>query len=311
MQRRTGFSARPAIAALALAASAIALAAPSDAAPAESCLAAPKGVAPQGRHWYYRIERSSQRKCWYLAEKGRRIAQRAETRAAPAQSQADDEGDATPAPVAAAPAAPPMATAPPSPATNVPAQPIADAPAPKITTLVTRNVSNGDQPAQSAPPAPEAAQPAPAKSAQAAAAPNSSPMIAAEAPAPAPVQAPREQEAPRAIAEQPPAPIPAAETTSTAAETTPVLQLVLGAIALFGFVASAAFFIISLLRRRNDVLNMRRQPDVLPYEHSPHMAAEDGPTFQPLRALDPIRRHDDVDEALRRVTRRRRADVTS
>ncbi len=94
------------------------------------------------------------------------------------------------------------------------------------------------------------------------------------------------------------------------------LQLLLGAIALTGFLASGLFLVMALLRRRNDVLNVRRETDVLPFEPSPEMAAEEeGPRFEPLRALDPIRQrdldpmrqHDDVDEILQRLARRRRA----
>jgi hypothetical protein len=33
---------------------------------AEDCLAAPNSPAPPGSHWYYRSERSTQRKCWYM-----------------------------------------------------------------------------------------------------------------------------------------------------------------------------------------------------------------------------------------------------
>jgi hypothetical protein len=33
---------------------------------ANDCLAAPNASSPQGQHWYYRIERPSHRKCWYL-----------------------------------------------------------------------------------------------------------------------------------------------------------------------------------------------------------------------------------------------------
>lgn len=36
------------------------------ASPIEDCLNAPKSPAPQGRHWYYRIDRAKLRKCWYL-----------------------------------------------------------------------------------------------------------------------------------------------------------------------------------------------------------------------------------------------------
>lgn len=56
------------------------LAAWSQAAPgdAEDCLSAPKGVAPQGQHWYYRLERGTKRQCWYLREVGAKAAQRAQ-----------------------------------------------------------------------------------------------------------------------------------------------------------------------------------------------------------------------------------------
>ncbi len=33
---------------------------------AEECLTKPKDDAPSGEHWYYRIERSTKRHCWYL-----------------------------------------------------------------------------------------------------------------------------------------------------------------------------------------------------------------------------------------------------
>ena len=33
---------------------------------AEDCHAAPNASAPQGQHWYYRIDRPDRRKCWYL-----------------------------------------------------------------------------------------------------------------------------------------------------------------------------------------------------------------------------------------------------
>jgi hypothetical protein len=39
---------------------------------AAACNPAPKASAPQGSHWYYHLDRTSQRKCWYLAEEGRR-----------------------------------------------------------------------------------------------------------------------------------------------------------------------------------------------------------------------------------------------
>ena len=33
---------------------------------AVDCLAAPNSSAPQNSHWYYRLDRAQQRKCWHL-----------------------------------------------------------------------------------------------------------------------------------------------------------------------------------------------------------------------------------------------------
>jgi hypothetical protein len=35
---------------------------------ADNCLSGPKGAAPAGSHWYYRIDRPTKRQCWYLGE---------------------------------------------------------------------------------------------------------------------------------------------------------------------------------------------------------------------------------------------------
>jgi hypothetical protein len=39
---------------------------------AAECLAAPNATTPQGRHWYYRLDRAAGRKCWYVAAQGRK-----------------------------------------------------------------------------------------------------------------------------------------------------------------------------------------------------------------------------------------------
>ena len=44
--------------------------APGNTARADDCLIAPNSSAPQGRHWYYHLDRSNQRKCWYLRAPG-------------------------------------------------------------------------------------------------------------------------------------------------------------------------------------------------------------------------------------------------
>jgi hypothetical protein len=42
---------------------------------ADGCLSAPKGTAPEGRHWYYRVDRANGRHCWYLGAKGMKVRQ--------------------------------------------------------------------------------------------------------------------------------------------------------------------------------------------------------------------------------------------
>jgi hypothetical protein len=40
---------------------------------ADECLSGPKGTAPQGSHWYYRVDRSTGRHCWYLGSQGQKV----------------------------------------------------------------------------------------------------------------------------------------------------------------------------------------------------------------------------------------------
>jgi hypothetical protein len=48
----------------------------------EECLSKPGATAPQGSHWYYRINRTNRRHCWYLGPEGSRARARdAATRA--------------------------------------------------------------------------------------------------------------------------------------------------------------------------------------------------------------------------------------
>ncbi|MDA9531545.1 hypothetical protein [Bradyrhizobium sp. CCBAU 25338] len=66
--------------------------APSSAAStASDCLAAPKGAAPQGQHWYYRLERTTKRQCWYLRAAGDKdSAKAAQTAQAPSDTPTAD-----------------------------------------------------------------------------------------------------------------------------------------------------------------------------------------------------------------------------
>jgi hypothetical protein len=59
---------------------------------AADCLASPKGAAPQGQHWFYRVERATKRQCWYLRAEGAKATQSAQAttdapNAAPAAPQ--------------------------------------------------------------------------------------------------------------------------------------------------------------------------------------------------------------------------------
>src|SRR5207253_5137229 len=110
----------PAIAILAT--SAVLPLAGSESAVAEACLATPKGQAPAGSHWYYRLERPSMRKCWRLvatdeekaaprtASRSVKQDQRAQKPAEDVEPQGDveDESEApsAPTPPAARTAAP-------------------------------------------------------------------------------------------------------------------------------------------------------------------------------------------------------------
>jgi hypothetical protein len=41
---------------------------------ADDCLSKPKGPAPEGSHWYYRVDRASKRHCWYLGEEREKLS---------------------------------------------------------------------------------------------------------------------------------------------------------------------------------------------------------------------------------------------
>jgi hypothetical protein len=62
------------------------------AARAEECLAGPKGTAPKGSHWYYRVDRPTKRNCWYIREVGQKPAQLS----ANASAQPSDSASAQP-----------------------------------------------------------------------------------------------------------------------------------------------------------------------------------------------------------------------
>jgi hypothetical protein len=52
---------------------------------ADDCLASPNAASPQGTHWYYRVDRTTHRQCWYLGAEGTKV--RVQTRQANAPAR--------------------------------------------------------------------------------------------------------------------------------------------------------------------------------------------------------------------------------
>src|SRR4051794_33989866 len=38
---------------------------------ADECLPRPQGAAPNGSHWYYRVDRATKKNCWYVRAEGK------------------------------------------------------------------------------------------------------------------------------------------------------------------------------------------------------------------------------------------------
>jgi hypothetical protein len=55
---------------------------------ADECLSAPNDQAPQGSHWYYRVDRATNRQCWYLRDQAEKASQQA---AQPSQQAAQPD----------------------------------------------------------------------------------------------------------------------------------------------------------------------------------------------------------------------------
>lgn len=65
---------------------------------ADNCMLEPsRDAAQQGKHWYYRIERGTGRKCWYLREPDDKSARADTPGPAPAEKPAPHSAEATPA----------------------------------------------------------------------------------------------------------------------------------------------------------------------------------------------------------------------
>ena len=179
---------------------------------ASDCLASPKGTAPQGQHWHYRVERGSKRQCWYLRAEGAKATTAAQT--ANSEPQPD--------------------SSPPQSVQNARAEYIAPQ-------------STAAQAAPATATAPQAAEPAPATSSDA-----QQPAVAtrwpdattaAAAPAPQPASATAvDQPSAEPPASPTPAPPAAADSADKPTGSLPTLLLVvIGALALAGLIASVIY----------------------------------------------------------------------
>jgi hypothetical protein len=85
---------------------------------ADECLSGPKGTAPKGSHWYYRVDRPTGRHCWYLGAEGQRVrsvsertSQQTRKRVAQHSQQAQTTAPQTSAPEPTVRSAAPVAVA--------------------------------------------------------------------------------------------------------------------------------------------------------------------------------------------------------
>jgi hypothetical protein len=60
---------------------------------ADDCLSGPKDPAPNGSHWYYRIDHATKRHCWYL--KGEKLSQSAAGNSSPSVKPASPTAETT------------------------------------------------------------------------------------------------------------------------------------------------------------------------------------------------------------------------
>jgi hypothetical protein len=54
---------------------------------ADDCKTTPGSSAPVGQHWYYRVNRSDQRHCWYLGAEGTKVRAQTREKASPPQAR--------------------------------------------------------------------------------------------------------------------------------------------------------------------------------------------------------------------------------
>jgi hypothetical protein len=265
-----------AIAPLAVAAAFVtsALAAPSgEKQAADPCIAAPNSPAPQGKHWYYRTDRAKQRKCWYLADAGKKVQavpQSSASASPPAQAEAgsanrglhaprhrqvnraifgaDSEADRTPVGSISTLTAPDVQAAPPAFGLRQPAPSPAAAP---VETEASTAPAQFEAPSPSEPATQDAARPdRPLSAYPVVATPDATaafePAARTQEPAPAPVTT----EATAAAAPVSASGASADDTTVQAGMPTHVLLLLAGALAAAAIVGHAIYRMVAERRRR-------------------------------------------------------------
>jgi hypothetical protein len=275
---------------------------------ADKCLAGPQGAVPEGGHWYYRVERSTKRHCWYIGDAKQKVAH-----AIPANSSASADPASPPKNAAAKRTIadaraelPPQTRA--EPAIGITGQRSAAAPANAAGTDTRQRASASDTNPQS--------------SVIASRWPEPSGVSTSASPAPpAPPAAYQTAATVQADAAPPPAPavppVTLAAADSSADRQTGSIQTLLvtivGALSLAGLMGSAIFRFGSMRRRtrERDVNGVRRDrraiwdsvspsPRAYPSSHAP-MPTADIPREKRTRvADDPNRR---ITEMLAQLSR--------
>ncbi|MHC2462980.1 hypothetical protein [Bradyrhizobium embrapense] len=82
---------------------------------ADTCQSAPKGTAPAGSHWFYHLDRSTQKKCWYLGDAKAKTVAKADAKTNAKTTTAQQQPAAAPD-TATADATPPQGQPAPQPA---------------------------------------------------------------------------------------------------------------------------------------------------------------------------------------------------
>jgi hypothetical protein len=127
--------------------STVCIAAPANTARGDDCLAAPNSAAPSGSHWYYRLDRATQRKCWYMRPAGQpaqqapppaKMARATSSRPTPAGAGPSPAAEGAPVSVTSADTA--------SPPASVESRAVNPTAAPAPLTTATASNATADQP---------------------------------------------------------------------------------------------------------------------------------------------------------------------